>query len=877
MSLKEYKAKRNFRKTLEPEGKEIKGHDKKMFVIQKHHASHLHYDFRLELDGVLKSWAVPKGPSLNPKEKRLAVEVEDHPVDYATFEGEIPEGEYGGGHVIVWDKGEWIPPANANEQLKKGRLEFELHGQKLGGEWLLLRTRTPGAGKKNSWLLIKRNDESADPEKDILEEDRSVLSGVSLETLEEDMKAGGKVPPKLKTKKVTAKVTEKIAKKVSLKSTDTEKTAKPKTQKKTKFLTFGEIGGPELATLAEEPPVGDNWIHEIKYDGYRTLGFKNKNKVNLLTRSGLDWSDKYSSLQKECLNLAAESIIFDGEIVWLDEKGRSNFQDLQNSLEENQSGQLVYYIFDLLYLNGYDTRELPLSDRKKLLREVIEQSDTERILFSEHWDESGKSVFESACENHLEGIISKDSNSHYSSGRNKHWLKIKCTNVQEFVIGGYTLQGNQASLGALLMGAYNKEGNFQYLGKVGTGFGFKDSSKLLAKLKKLQAKESNFDEKSPKERGIIWVKPQLVANIEFGAWTNDQILRHSAYKGLREDKKPREVLLEILEKNAPVKEKKSAPTKKAKSKVESKPVAKASKKKNKSTDEDDTLTHPDKIIFPEDNITKQDLADYYTEIQKLVLPHLMNRPLALLRCPNGEGKACFFQKHIDTDGVGILSKKVTSDLKAKTDEILYIDSKKGLNELVQIGALELHIRGCSIDEIDNPNQIVFDFDPDPGVGFEMVKEAALELKVILDKLKLKSFVKVSGGKGLHVHVPIAPLYDWDQIKSFSKSVCEQMVTDHPDKFTTNISKAKRKGKIFLDYLRNGYGATAVCPYTIRARPGAPVALPITWAEVKKLKDAHSYTLKNVPKILKKRTDPWAGYLKIKQKIKLLDKYKAMSE
>jgi bifunctional non-homologous end joining protein LigD len=821
MSLKEYKAKRNFKKTLEPSGKKALGKGKKIFVVQKHHASHLHYDFRLELDGVLKSWAVPKGPSLNPKDKRLAVEVEDHPVDYATFEGEIPEGEYGGGHVIVWDKGEWIPPKDVHEQLKKGHLEFELHGNKLAGEWLLLRTRAFGPGKKNNWLLIKRNDESADTKKNILEDDESVLTRVSLETLEKDIKESKK-PIKKKSK------------------------AKAKIQKKNKFLNFSDIGEPELATLTDTPPVGDNWIHEIKYDGYRTLCFKNKSSTKLLTRSGLDWSKKYKALQEECSKLPVDSIIFDGEIVWLDEKGKSSFSELQNSLEDGKSQDLVYYVFDLLYLNGHDTRSLSLIDRKKLLREVIEQSDSEKIIFSDHWDESGKSVFESACSNQLEGIISKNGDSHYVSGRNKNWFKIKCTNVQEFIIGGYTLQKNGASLGALLMGAYNAKGKLQYIGKVGTGFGQLDDKKLFSKLKKLKTTESSFEEKNPSSSSIIWVKPELVANIEFGAWTDDKILRHSAFKGLREDKRAKDVVLEEVNK---------------------KPVKKIKKEKYE-------LSHPDKIIYPKDKITKQDLADYYEAIHKWMVPHLENRPLALLRCPNGEGKECFFQKHVESDGQGILSKKVKSILKDKQEEVIYVESQEGIQELVQLGTMEIHVRGCVVDEIDYPNQIVFDFDPDEGLQFKQVKEAAFELKKILDRLKLKSFIKTSGGKGLHVHVPIAPLYDWDQVKNFSKSVCQQMENEHPDKFTTNISKSKRKGKIFLDYLRNGFGSSAIAPYSVRARSHAPVALPITWEETRKLKNANSHTLKTVPKLLKKRKDPWTGYKKLKQKIKLLDDFSA---
>ncbi len=847
MSLKEYKSKRNFKKTAEPMGKAIKGKSKNIFVIQKHHASHLHYDFRLELDGVLKSWAVPKGPSLNPKDKRLAVEVEDHPIDYANFEGEIPKGEYGGGHVIVWDNGKWIPPANAEEQLKKGKLEFELQGHKLHGQWVLVRTHMPGA-KKNNWFLIKRNDEDADPTRDITQEDESVISGVSLETLEEDMAISDKPVKKVKaTKKITKE--------------------KARSQKKSRVLEFKDIKGPELATLMDEPPIGPNWIHEIKFDGYRTLCRKDKKKVQLITRSGLDWSHKYKNLQDECENLPVESIVMDGEIVWLDSKGHSNFDGLQNALEDGNSTELVYYVFDLLFLNGYDTRDLPLSERKILLEEVISKSDSEKIIYSHHWDENGASVFKSACQNKLEGIISKNIESRYSSGRSKDWQKIKCTNLQEFVVGGYTLQSADNALGAILMGARNEKGEFQYLGRVGTGFGSATHKMLLSKLRKLKTTKSPFEAKSPKGKDIIWVKPELVANVEFGAWTEDKILRHAAFKGLRDDKKAKDVMLEMPQHSSNDKKSSKKTSKKISKSVSSKKAAKVSE------DHDYGISNPDKVLFPEVNVTKQDLAAYYDSIQKWIIPYMKDRPLALLRCPHGEGKMCFFQKHIDTDQEGILSETVTSKLKKKKEDVLFIEEGAGLTELVQLGTLEIHARGGVYNQIDYANQIVFDFDPDPGVSFTKVKDAAFVLKKLLDRLKLKSFIKTSGGKGLHVHVPIAPIYDWDEIKNFSKSLCDQMELENPGKFTTNMSKSKRKGKIFLDYLRNGYGASAIVPYSVRAKPNASVAFPITWAEAKKLKSPDQYTLKDVPKILKKRKDPWAGFLKLKQKIKLLDQYK----
>ncbi|AUN96896.1 DNA ligase D [Bacteriovorax stolpii] len=611
-------------------------------------------------------------------------------------------------------------------------------------------------------------------------------------------------------------------------------------------MTFREIGSLQLATLVDSLPLSEDWVHEIKYDGYRTLCRKDKKSIQLVTRGGLDWSKKYQSILKECEKLPVDSIVMDGEIVWLDNQGHSSFQGLQNALEAHRDGQLIYYVFDLLFLNGFDIRNFPLIERKKLLEQVIQKTKSQKIIYSSHWNEDGASVFKSACDNKLEGIISKNIHGQYLSGRGKNWLKIKCKNVQEFVIGGYTLQKNGASLGAVLLGAHNEKGEFQYLGKVGTGFNNKTSTNLLKNLKTLQIIKSPFEVKSPKGEKQLWVKPTLVANIEFAAWTEDKILRHAAFKELRKDKKASEVILEL-------------PVKKT-----------VLRKKIKTTSE---ISSPDKVLYPEDQITKQDLLDYYKAIEKWIIPYLRDRPLALLRCPAGYDHTCFFQKHAETNEEGIKSQNIVSKLKEKKEQVLYIDSMKGLRELVQLGTLEIHVRGGDYQHIDFANQIVFDFDPDEGMSFEKVKSAAFELKALLEKLKLKSFIKVSGGKGVHVQVPVSPKYDWDEIKEFAKKICEQMESTHPEKYTTTVSKAKRKGKIFLDYLRNGYGATAIAPYSVRAREHAPVALPITWAEAKKLKSAHSYTLKEVPKLLKKRSDPWKGYLKLKQKIKVLDDFR----
>ena len=794
MGLQEYVRKRNFRKTKEPRGRVLKGKDQAIFVVQKHHASHLHYDFRLEMDGVLKSWAIPKGPSLNPKDKRLAVQVEDHPLDYADFEGHIPEGEYGGGDVIVWDTGKWVPRGNPIEQLKKGRLEFELKGKKLAGSWILLRTRMQGA--KAQWLLIKRNDEAAS-ERDILKENKSVLSG---KTLDGERLAKTSVKPAKAVKKSIAD----------------------------QWLE------PQLATLVDEAPVGKNWAHEIKFDGYRAICRLENGKAQILTRAGNDWSHRFPSIQKECEKLPIDSVVLDGEIVWLDEHGVSNFQKLQNMMEKQIEKNLRYYVFDILSLEGKDVTNLPLSERKTLLKKLLDSFSSKKILYSDHRTEAGKKVFSEACKLGLEGIISKDLTSPYLHGRTKSWLKVKCKNAQEFVIVGYTVQTKRKAIGALLAGAYNAEGKLQYVGQLGTGYTKETHKMLLSKLEPLTVEESFVEEKLPHEKGLIWVKPQLVAQVEFGSWTNDGYLRHAAFKGLREDKPAKEVRIE----------------------------------KAKSTPYE--LTHPDKVLFADENITKAELGEYYESVKDLILPHIIKRPLALIRCPGGRHKECFFQKHIESDGAGVLNADMKSRFKKGPEKVSYIDSIDGLIELVQLGSLELHVRGCKLDNIDHPDVLIFDLDPGDDVDFKRVKAAAIAIRELLADLELKSFVKVTGGKGLHVHVPIEPRYDWEQIKNFTETVCEKISKEHSGEFITRSSKAKRKDKIFLDYLRNSFGATAVCAYSVRSKPGAPVALPLHWEDLKALKAPNLFKLRDVVKKAKSLKDPWTGYFKLKQRIKILE-------
>jgi bifunctional non-homologous end joining protein LigD len=779
VSLQEYRKKRNFNKTREPAtGKSSK---KPIFVVQEHWASHLHYDFRLEAFGTLKSWAVPKGPSTEVGEKRLAVEVEDHPIDYAKFHGTIPKGEYGAGRVKIWDHGVWTPPDHLKDNLKQGHLEFELKGKKMHGRWLLQRTNRT-TGKKNQWLLIKRHD-------------------------------------------------------------PIKKSRRHKNDPWPKDLS------PQLALLSTQVPAGPDWLHEIKFDGYRTLTTVKKKAVTFLTRSGLDWSKKYKALEKDFKNLKIDSAVFDGEIVALNEKGQSNFSDLQIALHENDFGNVVYYLFDLLYLNGEDLRRQPLELRKQKLKEILgsKANNKGKLRFSEHFRAQGKELFTQACHEGLEGIVSKNRNLAYHSGRNDDWQKIKCSQRQEFVIGGYTdPEGSRIGFGSLLMGVYD-QGKFRYIGRVGTGFNSKLLGELTEKLKALQSPKSSFTLAAPQEKTKLhWVKPNLVAEIEFKTWTKDKILRQASFQGLREDKNATEVHIESPSPTTSQKKKSSALSVPQKSGF--------------------NITHPERLIYPRQKITKLDVANYYKSVAPWLLEHLQNRPLSLIRCPKGASQQCFFQKHVnDNSKMTAIHEDLVRDQK-----VIFIDSDQGLLQLIQWGVLELHTWQCHSENLEHPDQIVFDLDPDEAVPWKQVIASAYELKELLEKLDLTSFVKTTGGKGLHLHVPILPLYTWDQVKSFSKSVTLQMQSENPDLYTSKMAKKERGGKIFLDYLRNGFGATSVAPYSLRAKENPVTAVPITWTELQSLKGPQVFELDSTLKRLAHlKKDPWTGYFRLKQKIKIL--------
>lgn len=809
-ALQEYERKRNFRKTPEPAAQVPKRKSKEpIFVVQEHHASHLHYDFRLEVDGVLKSWAVPKGPSLDPSLKRLAVQVEDHPLSYAKFEGHIPEPEYGAGDVYIWDQGTWQAEGDPAESLRKGKIEFTLKGKKLKGRWLLFRTRTDKG--KAQWILRKRTDDFA-------------LAGAGdqdISTAQSAVRSAKPSPAKAKSP-----------------------------ARKEKISPLPDFLDLELALLVEEPPKGEGWIHETKYDGYRTQARVDQGVVQLLTRTAQDWTKKFPTVARALQKLKVQNAIFDGEIVWIDEKGRSDFQSLQNALKHKESSSLIYYVFDLLYLNGEDLREISLLERKKILEDLLAPLAGTAVLFSDHLRGEAEEFLEAACDLQLEGIVSKKADSPYMAGRSDNWVKSKCKQRQEFVIGGYTEgEGARKGFGALLLGVYENE-KLRYVGRVGTGFNSDSLLALRERLEKVEQSKNPFALGSVKGgREIHWVKPVLVAEVAFSNWTEEGILRVPVFQGLREDKPANQIRRE----------------KAARAPSETKPSRQATLQK--------PLTNPDKILYADEGITKLEVLDYYEKVSKWMLPLVADRPLTLVRCPEGTSGSCFYQKHSP--------KKLPESIhavcikeKTATRDYMTIDSMTGVQELVQMGALELHLWNCLKNDVKHPDQVVLDLDPGPGIEWKQLVQAARDMKSILDDLNLQSFVKVTGSKGIHLHVPVSPVYSWDQIKEFALTLAQELVSRKPELYTTTLSKKARGQKIFIDYLRNALSATAVAPYSLRARPQSAVALPVEWEELSKLKSSADFDLKRALKKIRSRTrDPWAGFQESAQEIAILKRGK----
>ena len=852
MSLRDYNRKRHFDKTTEPAGAKAPAGGRS-FVIQKHAASHLHYDFRLELDGVLKSWAVPKGPSLDPSVKRLAMHVEDHPVAYGDFEGIIPESEYGGGTVMVWDRGTWEPIGDPQEGYRTGKLKFELFGEKLHGRWMLVRTHSARDKEGRQWLLFKERDKFAKTGKkaDIVDSaTASVASGRDLDEIAAD---GDRVWTSNGESKSQAK--------------------KPRRSKQSHSRSAKRAALPkridvELATLVDEPPAGDDWFHEIKLDGYRMICRIDQGKVTFLTRNHKDWTARLAALAEEAGKLPVRTAILDGEVVALRADGTTDFQKLQNAFREKRADDLVYWAFDLLHLDGVDLSDRPLEERKGLLAQLLEAKALAAIRFSEHVEGNGADFFKRGCEMHLEGIVSKRRDAPYRPGRGTDWLKSKCVQKDEFVIGGFTdPERSREGLGALLVG-YRKGKNLVYAGKVGTGFDRATLRDLTRKLTPLERDSSPFADRKRLAR-THWVEPSLIAQVAFGAWTDDGILRHASFQGLREDKSADEVTRDRPSKVGVVARRRKTKLAASASRVDAKPPAAAKSDDYDAQDEQFhgvRLTSPDKVLYPEQGITKLDLARYLLDVADWMLPHVADRPLALVRCPEGRGKECFFQKH-PVVGTPKELRQVRIREKNKTETYVVVDDAAGLMSLAQIGTLEVHAWGSRTDKLEEPDRLVFDLDPDPSVAWADVVAAARQIRQFLQDLGLESFVKTTGGKGLHLVVPIDRRHDWDTAKAFCKQVADAIATGDPDRCTANMSKRARVGKIYIDYLRNGRGATAIVPYSPRARAGAPVSTPLTWEELSDDIRSDSFSVLNLSERLASlKRDPWDGIAKVRQSL-----------
>ncbi|MEZ4601204.1 MAG: DNA ligase D [Syntrophotaleaceae bacterium] len=851
--LEIYRKKRDFSRTSEPAGEVSASVDGRLFLIQKHAASHLHYDLRLELDGVLKSWAVPKGPSLDPEQKRLAVQVEDHPLEYASFEGIIPKGEYGGGTVMMWDRGEWEPRGDPDKGLRKGHLSFKLRGRKLQGSWTLARIGGREENGEKNWLLIKKQDEQARPEAefDVTALDLSVMSGRSMEQITQagDLawQNGAAVP-----------TGDSPAKAPSLDVDPASLTGARRSEMPKNFL-------PQLAVSVGTPPSGKDWLHEIKYDGYRMLCFIDRGKVIFRTRRGQDWTDRFAGVVPAAASLPVEQAILDGEMVVLEPGGTTDFQALQNLLHRRENKGLVFFVFDLPYLNGFDLTRVPLVERKKILQGFIPGAAANAPLrYSEHLTGQGERFFQHACRFALEGILSKRAGSIYQQKRSNHWRKVKCLNRQEFVVAGFTRPGGERKgFGALVLGYFNESGQLVHAGRVGTGFSEELLLDLHQTLAGLKMSESPFAEPPPasEARDVTWVRPDMVVEVEFTSWTRDGRLRHPSFKGVREDKEAGEIRREVTKELPGSDTRRGGPRCPPVTPPPSSAIRPATAEVAGVQ-----LSNPERILYPGQGVTKRALAEFYQQVADLMVPHLAGRPLTLFRCPRGRGEDCFFQKHF-ADTQPEFTRAVPIQEKEEVQNYLVVDDLPGIISLVQLGVLEIHPWPSREDNLERPDRMVFDLDPAENVGWQEVIEGALAVRELLGDLGLESFVKTSGGKGLHVVVPLARRSSWDELKDFSRAVVEKLVRREPGKFVATMSKSKRRGKIFIDHFRNSRGATSIATYSTRARAGAPVSTPLHWDEIDAIPGADHFTVENLPRRLARLGgDPWEGFFEISQSL-----------
>jgi bifunctional non-homologous end joining protein LigD len=796
--LARYQAKRDFRRTAEPFGRQTNDAGN-MFMVHKHDATRLHYDLRLQFGDVLKSWAVPKGPSLDPSERRLAVEVEDHPLEYGDFEGVIAKGQYGAGPTLIWDRGTWAPMGDMEEGLRSGALKFRLAGEKLKGGWMLTRLKPRKGDKQPNWLLIKERDSDAAAGFDILDKrPESVLTGRRIEELtSEDPE-----PPK-------------------------PRTLRPGSLKGAAKRELPKTLAPQLASLVARPPAGGEWLHEIKFDGYRTIAVIDSSTVRFLTRNGHDWTSRYGGLADPFSKLACKSAVIDGEVVVLDDKGVSRFGALQDALANGETWKLVFYAFDLPYLNGWDVSAAPLTKRKSLLESLLQSltRPDSALQFSEHVVSNGEEFFAHVSELGLEGVVSKRLDSPYHEGRSKSWLKCKARQTGTFLIIGYTTSKAAGGLGALLL-ADRESGSLRYAGKVGTGFSAKEADALLAKLNARRRDKPACDVPG-KHSATVWVEPVLEATVQYAERTRDNQLRQAAYQGVREPDPPA--------------------------------AGNAEPPRRYITDKHLAsiwVTNPERHMFSTDGPTKLDLALYYASIGDFMLPHILERPVSLVRCPTGKAADCFFQRHAFSGMPAGIEKFVSEKEEGESREYLFVTDANGYLGLAQFGVVEFHPWGCRVDKPDRPDRMVFDLDPGEGVEWRHVVDAALLVRAELERLNLVPFVKTSGKKGIHITVPVKRIYSWDRLHSSSGKIAARIAKEFPSAFTTTMAKDRRKGRIFLDFHRNARSATSVAAYSLRAGVGLPASTPVRWADLESIDAPEDMNYFTVPGYVRVNGDPW---------------------
>ncbi|MGW9063370.1 DNA ligase D [Achromobacter animicus] len=895
-TLKKYREKRNFEITSEPaEGGEA-NEDARAFVIQKHWASRLHYDFRLELDGAMKSWAVPKGPCYDPAVKRMAVQVEDHPIAYNQFEGQIPEGQYGAGKVIIWDEGKWMPVGDPRKGYRDGHLKFDLQGVKMQGRWALIRLKGKESDKQPPWLLIKDRDDFARPEREFSVVDEMPDSVVPLRKSAKAKPAGkgGEATAKANS---AAKTSRSAAKSRAKSKAPAEAAADERSQDQDDNTADDQSAlpgvaadlpaqlKPQLATLVDGVPQhAPDWLYEMKFDGYRLVVRIEGDDVRLFTRNGHDWSAKMPHLVEAMRALPAKWAWIDGEIVMLDREGIPNFQSLQNAFDNDRTQDIVFYAFDLPFVGMRDLRQEPLGVRRALLQQLMDAAEDDQLRFSEALEAAPSDLVATACRMGLEGIMAKRLSSPYVSRRSDTWVKVKCARRQEFAIVGYTApKGSRAGLGALLLAVTEQDGSLRYAGKVGTGF---DDASLVSLQKRLAAIET--DKKpvtnAPAAGGVRWVKPELIAEVSFGEWTSGGHIRHSVFRGLRQDKPVKAI---SREKAVPVEDvdgdkgnrksaskavpaarsaarsaTASAGTSKASSKASSKAPTpdsdvKAAPGGKTSRAKGGKLTNPDRVIDPSTKLTKLDLARYYGLIAPLMLEHLKGRPVSFLRAPAGIQGEFFFQKHLEAAMPGV--KPLPAKLDPDHPPLLEVPTAEAIMSAVQMNVVEFHTWNAVKTSIDKPDRMMFDLDPGEGVPWPTMQQAANLVRVLLQEIGLQAWLKTSGGKGLHVVVPLRKQYDWDTVKRFSQAIVQHLARTLPQLFVAKSGPKNRVGKIFADYLRNGFGATTVCAWSARARPGLGISVPVTWDELDKLTSGAHWTIQDVHSRLDAGNTPWDDY------------------